>query len=73
MTLYTYKTFSLLIYFYFWPSMQADVKRFAERCKLCRHAKGRSQDTCLHHRSPILGRLWNFVGVDFVLGFLELK
>ena len=38
-------TFALVSNFYFWPKMQCDVNKFVEGCRICQHAKGRSQNT----------------------------
>jgi hypothetical protein len=35
------KTYAKLGESYFWPGMRADVKSFVDRCRICRHAKGR--------------------------------
>ena len=48
--------------------MQADVKRFAAKCRICQHAKGRSQNTGLYHQLPIPTRPWDSVSMDFILG-----
>ena len=39
------KTFAQVINFYFLPKMQHDLKKFIEGCRICQHAKGRSQNT----------------------------
>jgi hypothetical protein len=62
------KTFAQLSAFYFWPGMQADVKIFVERCRVCQHAKGRSQNVGLYQPFPIPSRPWDYVSMDFVLG-----
>lgn len=38
------KTFSQVNTFYYWPKMQTDVKRFVEKCRICKHDKGKSQN-----------------------------
>ena len=45
------KTFALVSNFNFCPKMQHGVKKFVERCRICQHAKGRSQNTGLYHYS----------------------
>ena len=49
--------------------MQTDVKRFVEKCRICQHAKGKSQNTGLYQPLPIPDRPWDAVSMDFVLGF----
>jgi hypothetical protein len=48
--------------------MQTDVKRFVEKCRICQHAKGRSQNAGLYQPLPIPNRPWDSVSMDFVLG-----
>ena len=58
------KTFSLVSNFYFWPKMQHDVKQFVEGCRICEHAKGRSQNTGLYQPLPILARPWDSISME---------
>ena len=44
------------------------MKKFVERCRICQHEKGRSQNTRLHQPLPILARPWDSISMDFVLG-----
>ena len=44
------------------------MKKFVERCRVCPHAKGRSQNTRLYQPLPILARPWDLISMDFVLG-----
>jgi hypothetical protein len=62
------KTLAQLSAYYFWPGMQDDVKKFVERCRICQHAKGRSQNTRLYQPLPIPNRPWDSISMDFVLG-----
>ena len=62
------KTFASVANFYFWPNMQHDVKKFVERCRICHHAKGRSQNIGLYQPLPIPARPWDSLSMDFVLG-----
>ena len=48
--------------------MQHDVKKFVERCRICQHAKGRSQSIGLYQTLPIPARPWDSISMDFVLG-----
>ena len=50
------KTFVLVSNFYFWPNMQHDVKKFIERCRICQHAKGRSENIRLYQPFPVPAR-----------------
>ena len=63
------KTFGLVSNFYFWLKMQHDVKKFVERCRICQHAKGRSQNTRLYQPFPFPARPWDSISMEFVLGF----
>eukprot|EP00253_Pinus_taeda_P010364 PITA_10364 len=62
------KTLEQLSHFYFWPRMRRDVQRFVTKCKVCQLAKGHSQNTGLYTPLPVLGRPWDSVSLDFVLG-----
>ena len=62
------KTLEQLSHFYFWPKMQRDVQRFVTKCKVCKLAKGHSQNTGLYAPLPIPSRPWDSVSLDFVLG-----
>lgn len=61
------KTLEQLGHFYFWPKMQRDVQRFVIRCKVCKLAKGHSQNTGLYTPLPIPSRPWDSVRLDFAL------
>ena len=61
------KTFSLVSNFYFWPNMKHDAMKFVERCKICQHAKGRSQNAGLYQPLLILAMPWDSISMDFVL------
>jgi len=54
------KKFSQLNAFYFWPGMQCNVKIFVEICRVCQHAKGKSQNVVLYQPFPIPNRPWDF-------------
>jgi hypothetical protein len=41
-------TYDQLSSFYCWLGMRTDVKKFVERCRICQHTKGKSQNACLH-------------------------
>jgi len=53
---------------YFWPSINKDVRKFVESCRVCQLAKGRSQNTGLYTPLPVPERPWEDVSMDFVLG-----
>ena len=62
------KTLGQLSHFYFWPNMKEDVQRYVNKCRICQHAKGRSQNAGLYIHLPIPNRPWDSVSMDFVLG-----
>ena len=62
------KTFTQVNTFYYWLKMQTDVKRFVEKCRICQHDKGKSQNIGLYQPLPIPNRPWDAVSMDFVLG-----
>lgn len=63
------KTLAQLQAFYYWPHIQAYVRIFVERCRICPYAKGRSYNTGLYQPFPITSRPWDSISMDFVLGF----
>ena len=62
------KIFGQLGHFYFWPRMISEVENFVSRCRVCQHAKGKSQNTGLYTPLPIPTRPWDSVSMDFILG-----
>ena len=62
------KTFGQLGHFYFCPRMRYKVEKFVSRCRVCHHAKGRSQNTGLYTPLPIPTSPWDFVSMDFIFG-----
>jgi hypothetical protein len=67
------KTFAKLRESYFWPRMQADVKIFVDRCRICQHSKGRKKNAGFYQPFPIPERLWDVISMDFVLGLTRTK
>ena len=67
------KTFGQLSHFYFWLNMRSEVEKFVSRCRVCQHAKGRSQDTGLYTAFPIPTRTWDSVRMDFILGLQKTQ
>ena len=62
------KTLGQLSHFYFWPKMKVDVRRYMNKCKVCQHANGRSQNARLYMPLPIPNRAWDSVSMYFFLG-----
>ena len=62
------KTLGQPSHFYFWPKMKAYVHRYMNKCWICQHAKGRSQNAELYIPLPLMNRPWDSVRMDFVLG-----
>ena len=48
--------------------MSSEVKNFVRICRLCQHAKGRSQNTGLYTPFPIPTRPWDSMSMDFIMG-----
>ena len=67
------KTFAQVNDFYYWPKIQTNVKRFVEKCRICQHAKGRSQNTGLYLPLPITNLPWYAVSMDFVFGLTKTQ
>ena len=63
------KTYGQLSHFYFWPRIRYEVEKYVSRCRICQHAKGRSQNKGLYTPFPIPARPWDSVSMDFILGF----
>ena len=62
------KTFEQLQHSYYWPKMRSKVQKFVNNCKICQHAKGKSQNTRLYTPLPIPNKPWDSINMDFVLG-----
>jgi hypothetical protein len=62
------KTFAQENAFYFLSGMQNKETKFVEKCGICQHAKGRSQNKRLYQPLPIPSRPWDSINMDFVLG-----
>lgn len=62
------KTYGQLSHFYLWPRMRYEVENFVSRCRICQHAKGRSQNTNIYTPLLVPTRPWDSISVDFVLG-----
>ena len=67
------KTMEHLKHFNFWPRMRADVQNFMDKCTVCQHAKGRSQNTGLYTPLPIPNRPWDLINMDFILGMPKIQ
>jgi hypothetical protein len=63
------KTFAQLNSSYYWPGMRAEVKKFVNKYKICRSAKGKKQNIGLYQPLPIPDRPWDAISMDFVLRF----
>ena len=62
------KTFEKLQHFYYWPKMRSKVQKFVNKCKICQHAKGKSQNAGLYAPLLIPNRPWDSIITDFVSG-----
>jgi hypothetical protein len=47
------KTFAQLNNSYYWIGMREDLKRFVNKCKICKYAKGKKHNTGLYQPLPI--------------------
>ena len=63
------KTYGQPSHLYFWPRMRSEVEKYVSRCRICQHAKGRSQNTGLYAPLTVPTRPWDSVSMDFILGF----
>ena len=48
--------------------MRKDVQKSMDKCTICQHAKGKSQNTGLYTPLPIPNRPWDLINMDFILG-----
>ena len=62
------KTTTLVKDRYFWSSINKDVRKFVEGCRVCERAKGKSHNTSLYTPLPVRKKPWDDVSMDFVLG-----
>ena len=63
------KTMILMDEAYYWPKMNQEVRKYVQHYVVCQMAKGTSQNTGLYQPLLILKRPWEFISMDFVLGF----
>ena len=49
--------------------MRFEVEKYLSRCRICQHAKGRSQNTDLYTPLLVPTRSWDSVSMHFILGF----
>jgi hypothetical protein len=63
------KMFTKLNESYLWPGMQAYIKRFMDRCRICQHSKGKRQNAGFYQPLPIPERPWDAINMEFILGF----
>jgi hypothetical protein len=49
------------------------VIKFVNRCRICKHEKGKRHNTGLYQPFRILERPWDAISMDFVLGLLRTK
>ena len=62
------KTMKLVTNSYFWPTMQKEITKFVERCRICQVSKGTTTNAGLYMPLPILDQPWIHVSMDFILG-----
>ncbi|GLJ18319.1 hypothetical protein SUGI_0324190 [Cryptomeria japonica] len=67
------KTLELVQRFYYWPKMQRDIRKYAEKCVICQKAKGTSSNVGLYQPLPIPNRPWECLSMDFVVGLPKTK
>ena len=44
------------------------MEKYVKRCRICQHAKGRSQNIGLYTPLPVPSRPWDSISMDFILG-----
>ena len=67
------KTMKLMTDSYFWPTMQKEITKFVERCRICQVSKGTTTNAGLYMPLPIPDQPWIHVSMDFVLGLLRTQ
>jgi hypothetical protein len=63
------KTCALVDECYSRPQIVKNMKNSDESCRICQHAKERSQTTRLYTPLPILEAPWEYINMVFELGF----
>ena len=54
--------------FFYWPKMQANIRKFVECCIICQKAKGISSNTRLYTPLPMPTKPWDSISMEFVMG-----
>jgi hypothetical protein len=63
------KTYTQLIFSYYWLCMRFDVKNFVEKCRILQYAKGNQHNKRLYQPFTIPNKPWDAISMDFVMGF----
>ena len=48
--------------------VKATMEKYVKRCRICQHAKGRSQNPGLYTPLPVPSRPWDLISMDFIFG-----
>ena len=67
------KTAMLVRERYFWPSINKDIRKFVEFCRVFQLDKGGSQNMGLYTPLLLPENPWEDVNIDFVLGLLRTQ
>ena len=66
-------TLQVLILYFYWPSMETDVKNYCDTCDACQHNKYPVHASPgIFHPNPSPNMCWAFISINFLTGITML-